>query len=343
MQPPLLQRKLEVAFEDGARLYQQLISWHGELIGETYRILDLIEIGGQGILYRVEHTLYPNQPLLLKIPLREYHRSAYLTPQSIQHSRQMLYWETFVLEKYAGTLLPEYFDFFQAPSPLHDSWWNNSVEPEDPFLVMEFIEGNTLDDWIGIWHRDNSTKTAQVEQWVRWIARELLDFFEQLARDGFLYTDLRPANIMLANENDQRKNPQWRRRRWTEKEQRLAPVYTRTPIRLIDAGSIVHQEARTDEHVPIQLAYAPPEFYRAIEQGQPMPVLTPDYGLYTLGKTLWQTLAAQEPVAGQDPEFSNAIGKKYSAELVRSICALLGERYGSFKIARQANSVFTEK
>ncbi|OQY99749.1 MAG: hypothetical protein B6D41_00775 [Chloroflexi bacterium UTCFX4] len=340
MDSPLLQRKLEVAFEDGARLYQQLISWRGELVGEVYRILDLIEIGGQGILYRVEHELYPNQSLLLKIPLREYHRSAYLTPQIIQHSRRMLEWETFVLEKFAGTILPEYFDFFQASSPLHDSWWNNSVDPEDPFLVMEFIEGNTLDDWIGLWHRDDSTKPEQVEQWVRWIARELLDFFEQLAHDGFLYTDLRPANIMLANENNSRKNPQWRRRRWMDKSSRLAPVYTRSPIRLIDAGSIVHQAARADQHVPIQLAYAPPEFYRALEQGQPMPALTPDYVLYTLGKTLWQTLAAQEPVAGQDPEFSNALARKFSSELIHGVHALIRERYTDFENARKGNLIF---
>jgi len=341
MPESLVQAKIETMMEDGQILYQQLISLIGMVFDNRYQLTDLLDVGGQGVLYIAEDSQSPHTPILMKIPLREYHRSAYLTAEKINASRLGLQWEAHILDRFAGTIFPEFYDYFLQINPLHDTWWNTTVEAEDPFLVLEFIQGQTLDDLIGSWHQVQQRDFHTLEDTARNISTDILSLFENLwtAKPGFLYTDLRPQNIMIASVTDRRGKENWQRRRHRDPEKlnRFAPCRIDTVVRLIDAGSVVPTNPWKDRGWPHHLAYVPPEYYSLYEKGDALPWPNPDFVLYTLGKTMWQFLAGKEPVPGQDPEFDQAIWGSYSDEMVGGIKALIELRNQSFDEVRKNN------
>jgi serine/threonine protein kinase len=346
METALIRQKLEASTEDGGSLYEQLSSLTGNVFGTRYRLTELFDVGGQGVLYRAEDLEYPTTSLLLKMPLREYHRSAYLTAQKINDSRFGILWEAYILNQFAGTIFPEFYDLFLQVSPLHDPWWNTAVEPEDPFLVLEFVHGQTLDDVIGFLHKAQPKNFRVLERIARQVCNEVFSLLEMLwsAKPGFLYTDLRPQNIMLADATDQRGKPGWRRRHH-ETEEPLPPCRTDTAVRLIDAGSVVPTIPWKSKDLtwPCHLAYVPPEYYVSYEKSEQLPWPDVHFVLYTLGKTLWQFLAAKEPVPGQTPVFQEEIWRYYSEDLVWGIKALLDSGSASFAQVRRDNPILAER
>jgi len=335
----LVHVKLEAAVEGGEVLYEQLVSLIGKVVGDRYRLVELLDVGGQGILYLAEDITHLQMPLLVKIPLREYHRPAYLTAQKIENSRRSILWEAAILDQFAGTILPEFYDCFDQVLPLHDIWWNSSVEAEDPFLVLEFIHGQTLDDVIGLLHPVREEKEyRRIESVAKLVAREVIGLCEMFWRNGFLYTDLRPPNIMLADIKDLRGTSNWRRRHIDDDS--LLPCRTDTAIRLLDAGSVIPVMPWEDSGWPYHLAYVPPSDYAIYEKGKQLPWPDVDFVLYTLGKTLWQFLAAKEPVPGRDPDFEGEISRNYSREVVQGIKDLMTTKYSSFEEAVKSAPIF---
>jgi serine/threonine protein kinase len=278
------------------------------------------------------------------MPLRDYHRSAYLTAQKINDSRLGIRWEAYILNQFVGPIFPEFYDFFFQVNPLHDPWWNTTVESEDPFLVLEFVHGQTFDDVIGLLHKAQPKDFRALENVARQVCNEVFSLLEMLwsTGPGFLYTDLRPQNIMIAGPQDKRGKPGWRRRHH-KTEKPLSPCRTDTPIRLIDAGSVVRAAPWKELTWPCHLAYVPPEYYAIYEKGEKLPWPDVHFVLYTLGKTLWQFLSAKEPVPGQTPMFEEEIWRYYSEDLVQGVKALFDSSNVNFAQVRRGNPMLAER
>ena len=60
----------------------------------------------------------------------------------------------------------------------------------DTFIVMEYVEGDTLDHWL----ESNPNKSQR-----RRVAHELLDAVEYIHKQGIVHRDLKPENIMITS------------------------------------------------------------------------------------------------------------------------------------------------
>lgn len=288
----------------------------GQRPGETYCVQQLLDVGGQGVLFLAQDLERPETVLLLKTPSLEYHRPAYLTTDAIQQARATTLWEAYILSLFPGTIFPEFYDLFFDATTLLDPWWRSMVTDQDPYLVMEFIQGQSLDDEIGVRHRAEQVDYESLEQLARNVAREILGLFITMSNegDGFLYTDLRPANVMLADPRSDRRQRGWRRRFLSEMP--LPPCKIDTPVRLVDAGSVIPAQARRWSVRAQHLAYVPVEQYVCYQKQECLPWPDQQFVLYTMAKTLHQVITGREPVAGQDPSFDDPKLERYSSAFV---------------------------
>src|SRR5581483_4426877 len=69
------------------------------------------------------------------------------------------------------------------------------TEQDEPFLVMELLEGDTVQ---AIWKK-KGRKVPIPEAF--WIAAEVLDTLESFHQQGIVHRDLKPANIFVTKEN----------------------------------------------------------------------------------------------------------------------------------------------
>lgn len=146
------------------------------LIGKeilTYRIESLIGKGGMGSVYLATNK-YIDQKVAIKV------LNANLAGSPVIRQK-------FVNE--AKTLLA-----LDHPNIVH---FLNFVENEDGvFLIMEYIDGITLDDFI-------YTKNGLiVENRIYSMFTQILDAFAYAHKQGVIHRDIKPANIILTNDND---------------------------------------------------------------------------------------------------------------------------------------------
>src|SRR5690349_10209360 len=69
------------------------------------------------------------------------------------------------------------------------------TEQDEPFLVMELLEGDTVQ---AIWKKKG--RRVPVPE-ALWIAAEVLDTLESFHKEGIVHRDLKPANIFVTKEN----------------------------------------------------------------------------------------------------------------------------------------------
>ena len=206
------------------------------LLKQRYRILSLLEKGGFGAVYKAVDTQLGNRPVAIKEMLQ-------LNPN--QQEIDAFKREAEMLAHLMHPHLPSIHEHFDEAG-----LW---------YLVMEFIEGETLGDYV-------KAKGGRLP------IPEVLDIGIQLCTVlNFLHThqppiifrDLKPANIM------------------------------RTPdghIYLIDFGIARHFNPNQNNTAPLgTLGYAAPE------QTGKHPRATPQSDIYTLGATLHQLLSGEDP------------------------------------------------
>ena len=141
----------------------------GDIIGESYRLKELIGQGGMGYVYRAEHIMM-NQEYALKI----------LAPEHINESN----WRRFQSEGKAIAKL-DHINIVKIYNMGAD-------QGEYPFYAMDLLEGPTLADLIS---------SAAIKKFSEY---DILDIFIQLAA-GFGYAhsrsiihrDIKPSNIIL--------------------------------------------------------------------------------------------------------------------------------------------------
>jgi serine/threonine protein kinase len=138
----------------------------GDIIGESYKLIDLIGQGGMGVVYRVQHLILDRQ-FALKL----------LAPAQINN----LSWRRFELE---GRSLAKLNHANIV------SIYNMGVDRGCPYFVMDWLDGVSLAERI-----DESGPLTE---------RESLEIFLQVCSglscahaNGIIHRDIKPANIML--------------------------------------------------------------------------------------------------------------------------------------------------
>lgn len=143
----------------------------GEIVGDGYRVVELIAVGGQGAVYRVheeglerEAALKVLLPALRSDPLRCY-----------QFSR-----EARALSRCADPGLVQIYRVGKDPT-------------FGPFIVMELLRGATLRDVL----EHAPRRRLRIRDALR-VMLELAETLDVLHRQGIIHRDLKPENIYLS-------------------------------------------------------------------------------------------------------------------------------------------------
>src|SRR5438270_531190 len=211
------------------------------LLKERYRILEQVGRGGFGAVYKAADTLFGYRLVAVKEMVQ-----SRLSPQEVVEAIEAFKREAHLLAGLQHPNIPAIYDYFGEAG----RW----------YLVMDFIEGDTLEEYL----RKSSGRYLPVEK--------VLDLGIQLCTVlGYLHTrqppiifrDLKPANILLTSSGR---------------------------IYLIDFGIARHfKPGQSRDTVAFgSPGYAPPEQYG---KGQ----TTPRADIYALGATLHQLLTGDDP------------------------------------------------
>lgn len=246
-----------------------------ELQGGKYRIIRVLGQGGFGITYLALHTMLDKQVAIKEFFPKEYCDRKDTTHVTIgtQNSTQLV-----------GQLKNKFIKEARNISKLHHS---NIItihdifeENDTAYYVMEFIEGSSLSELV---KSRGAIPEAEALRYIRQIADAVM-YMHKLSMN---HLDLKPANIMLRQVDDQ-------------------------PI-LIDFGLSKQYDASGGQTstTPVGISHG----YAPIEQYRPGGVasFTPQTDVYGLGATLFNLLTGQVPPHYSDileeglPEFSEAV------------------------------------
>jgi len=136
------------------------------VIDERYRVLEPLGVGGMGVVYRAEH-LKLGRPVALKLLLVQYGQDGNL--------RQRFDREARTLAAMSHPNIVTVTDY--------------GVFGEQPYLVMELLEGENLEERIG-------GRPLEPERSVE-IARQVLRALAYAHAEGMVHRDLKPANVFL--------------------------------------------------------------------------------------------------------------------------------------------------
>jgi Tol biopolymer transport system component/predicted Ser/Thr protein kinase len=214
----------------------------GQILQTRYRIDALLGQGGMGAVYHAYDTIL-NRPCALKCLVVP----ASLNAVEATQMRQQFHHEAAVLANLSHPSLPRVTDYFS---------WN-----ADDFLVMDFIEGESLEDLI---QHQGALAEGRVLAW----AGQLLDALAYCHSQGVFHRDVKPANIIIT--------PHGR-------------------AVLVDFGLVKLWNPADPRTMTVMRGlgtpqYAPPEQYAS---GPGHTDARSD--LYALGATLYHALAGQEP------------------------------------------------
>jgi WD40 repeat protein len=286
-------------------LFKWLLDLKGVRLKQNYTLRWLYAVGGQSIVYLGESA--NKQLVIVKMALLPYHRAAYMSTEDIHKVRQHIEKEAELLKDLKGSVLPNFYDLIHDINPLLSPARGEDVVNHEPFLIMEYVQGQTLQYIIPTIHSVPSPDFAVLE-WIGWqVANTTSDFCITIlnSKKPLLYSDFTLSNILLTS--DQNK-----------------------PIRILDAGSLIPSQLDAAIIPPFTWAYVPPEFYEAYDKSR---VLWPteDYVMYTLGKVLWKILTDQRLSPGKDPALSEPLLKNYSQSLQALVSDLIERKYTHFE------------
>lgn len=234
----------------------------GEILRKRYRVLKQIGQGGFGAVYQAE-DLDLGQRL---VAVKEMSQSN-LGPQALAEGVDAFKREALMLAGLRHEHLPRIYEYFEQ-----DERW---------YLVMDYIEGETLDARLG-----KSRKGDLPLAMALGIALQLCAVLEYLhsRRPPIIFRDLKPANIILTPEGH---------------------------LFLIDFGIARHfKPGQVKDTMPFgSPGYAAPEQYGKEQT-------TPRADIYSLGAILHQMLSGSDPslapfrfasLQGQDPALQELV------------------------------------
>jgi hypothetical protein len=147
----------------------------GEIIKEKYEVLKTIGGGAYGTVYLVRDIVDHARQWALKEVVE-----SDLPPQERDDARALFSRETEILKSLSHPGLPEVADAF-------------SIE-ERHYLVMEYVEGETLDELLK--KRGGPFSADEVLNWAYQLAA-ILEYLHTRTPHPVIFRDLKPSNIML--------------------------------------------------------------------------------------------------------------------------------------------------
>jgi tetratricopeptide (TPR) repeat protein len=145
------------------------------LLANRYQLLSCIGQGGMGAVYKAADTRFNNRPVAIK----EMSTSG-LPSARLQEAEEAFAREAHLLADLLHPNLPRIYEHF--------------AENDRSYLVMDFIDGQTLEEYL----TKIGGKPLPVEQVVKW-ADQLCDVLNYLHshQPPIVFRDLKPANVMI--------------------------------------------------------------------------------------------------------------------------------------------------
>ena len=146
------------------------------VLGGRYQLLSCIGQGGMGAVYKAADTRFNNRPVAIKEM-----SSAGLPPARLQEADAAFEREAHLLADLLHPNLPRIYEHF--------------TENERSYLVMDFIEGQTVEEYLA----KIGGGPLPVDQVVRW-AQQICDVLNYLHthQPPIVFRDLKPANVMMS-------------------------------------------------------------------------------------------------------------------------------------------------
>jgi serine/threonine protein kinase/regulator of sirC expression with transglutaminase-like and TPR domain len=146
------------------------------LLAGRYQLLSRIGQGGMGAVYKAADTRFNNRPVAIKEM-----SSTGLSPASLQEAVTAFEREAHLLADLLHPNLPRIYEHF--------------AENDRSYLVMDFIEGQTLEEYL----EQIGGGPLPVDQVIKW-AEQLCDVLNYLHthQPPIVFRDLKPANVMIS-------------------------------------------------------------------------------------------------------------------------------------------------
>jgi len=212
----------------------------GAVLEERYQIESILGIGGMSVVYKGRDTRFKGvyRPCAIKemIDRSPNSQTRGITLKNFER-------EASLLATLNHPAIPKIYDYFVVEGRI--------------YLVLEFIEGNNLEDIL-----DESTDALEEERVVRWAIQicDVLSYLHNHKPEPIIFRDIKPSNVMIAP--DER-------------------------IVLIDFGIARIFEADQKGTMIGTEGYSPPEQYRGVTD--------PRGDLYALGATMHHLLTRSDP------------------------------------------------
>src|SRR6266487_246965 len=147
------------------------------LLAGRYQLLKRIGQGGMGAVYKAADTRFNNRPVAIKEM-----SSTGLTPARLQEAEAAFEHEAHLLADLLHPNLPRIYEHF--------------TENDRSYLVMDFIEGQTLEEYL----EQIGGGPLPVDQVITW-AEQLCDVLNYLHshQPPIIFRDLKPANVMISD------------------------------------------------------------------------------------------------------------------------------------------------
>jgi serine/threonine protein kinase len=142
------------------------------VVSGTYRILKKIAAGGMGVVYQAEHLRLPGHQVAIKVLMPEVASD----PEALARFRR----EAEICTRLQHPHIIRVSDF-------------NTLEDGTPYLVMDYLEGESL--------TIRMARGAVAKKEAFAILRQIGAAIEAAHRQGVVHRDLKPSNVFLAKED----------------------------------------------------------------------------------------------------------------------------------------------
>jgi hypothetical protein len=166
------------------------------MVGGTHRVVHLLDFGAQSLVFLGEDM--NRSPVAIKVPFVDYTDLARLDVDRLQRRRQGLLHEAEMLRTFAGTAFPRFIAEHIGQNPLFPPGLPSFLRDNERFLVLERIEGQRVDTYGRVLHRQGRPCCAR--RLAAQFGVAFLDLaatiIERLGANA-AYTDVKPENALL--------------------------------------------------------------------------------------------------------------------------------------------------